>query len=93
MVGQGMAGITPLSWSEIDAYNRCNGLSLSPWESSTLMQMSRSYCRWNRIGGDQTDIPDEVPYIDESEEAQQVAAESLMRSRDASRRLADEAMQ
>lgn len=93
MVGQGMAGITPISWLELDAYDRCNGLGLSSWEASTLMQMSRSYCRWRRQGSEQTDIPDEVPYIDESEEAQQVAAESIMRSRDASRKLADDARQ
>lgn len=59
-------GIAPLSWSEIAAFNHCNGLSLSNWEMGRLMDMSREFCKWNSIGGQQSDMADDVPYVDRS---------------------------
>lgn len=66
LFSQGGMGISPITWSELDAFNRCGGLELSSWELSRLMDMSRSYCSWNSKGSSQKDIADDVPHIDKS---------------------------
>ena len=80
MCSQGMGGITALSWSELDAFNRCGALHLTGWELSRLMDMSRAYCQWLAKGGKQGDIADDVPYIDRTRSA----TGYLLRQRDAS---------
>ena len=63
IVSSGGMGIAPLSWQEIDAFNRCGHLELTSWETMRLMDMSRAYCNWNSKGGEQTDIALDIPYI------------------------------
>ena len=87
MCSQGMGGLTALSWSELDAFNRCGALRLTGWELSRLMDMSRSYCQWHAKGGKQGDIATDVPYIDHERKA----TDYLMRQRDASARNAADA--
>lgn len=65
----GMGGILPLTWSELKAFDDCGKLSLSSWEFSQIMEMSRSYCNWNAKGSQQKDIADDVPYIDRTRKA------------------------
>lgn len=36
-------GPNPISWNEIDAFNRLNGLRLTPWEAETLRRMDMAY--------------------------------------------------
>lgn len=83
----GMGGLTPLSWSELHAFDSCGRLNLGAWELSRLMEMSRSYCSWQAKGSRQGDIADDVPYIDNSRNA----SGYLMRQRDASSKNADDA--
>lgn len=85
--GMAASGPTPLSWQDIDAYNRCTALHMSAWEMQQLMAMSRAYCQWNIKGGKQGDIADDVPYIDETRKA----TGYLIRQRKASAKNADEA--
>lgn len=63
IVGSGAMGITPLSWQEIDAFNRCGHLELTSWETMRLMDMSRAYCNWHNKGSEQSDIALDIPYI------------------------------
>ena len=81
----GMGGLSPLTWSELQAFNICGQLELSAWELSQLMEMSRSYCHWQAVGGQQADIADDVPYINKELNA----ADYLLRQRDASAKNAD----
>lgn len=80
-------GPAPLSWQDIDAYNRCASLQMTAWEMQQLMQMSRAYCQWNIKGSKQGDIADDVPYIDETRKA----TGYLIRQRKASAKKADKA--
>lgn len=59
-------GITPITWIELSAFNQCCALELNGWELSRLMDMSRSFCSWRNIGGEQSDIADNIPYINRS---------------------------
>ncbi len=35
-------GAAPLSWLELDAWQRVNGVVLTPWEADTVMAMDRA---------------------------------------------------
>lgn len=83
----GMGGLTPLSWSELKAFDDCGKLALSSWELSQLMEMSRSYCTWNAKGSQQKDIADDVPYIDRTRKA----TDYIIRQRDNSAKNAEDA--
>lgn len=83
----GMGGMAPLDWTELQAFDQCGRLELTGWELSQLMSMSRAYCQWLAKGGKQSDIADDVPYIDETRNA----TSYLLRQRDASAKNADDA--
>lgn len=59
-------GLSPITWSELLAFDQCSGLGLNSWELTQLMSMSREYCSWNSKGSQQTDIANDVPWIDRS---------------------------
>jgi hypothetical protein len=40
----GMSGVTPFEWAEIEAFNRLTAADLAPCEASCLVEMSRAYC-------------------------------------------------
>jgi hypothetical protein len=81
----GMGGLTPISWLELQSFDQCGRLELKAWELSQLMEMSRSYCHWQAKGGQQSDIADDVPYINKDLSA----ADYLLRQRDASAKNAE----
>ena len=66
MASQGGMGLSAITWQELAAFNECGGLELNGWEFSRLMDMSRKYCSWNSKGSQQSDMADDVPYIDRS---------------------------
>lgn len=43
MVSAGGMGPTPLSWSEITAWQRCTGIRLAPWHAQLLRNLSIAY--------------------------------------------------
>ena len=54
-VSSGMAqsngmGLSPLTWTEIDALNRTMRYDLRPWECQVIRQMSQAYCSWIKKG-------------------------------------------
>ena len=56
-----------------------------------LMEMSRSYVNWRNRGGEQDDIADDVPYIEQNEETLEAMQSHLMDSRDRSAELTAQA--
>lgn len=87
---QGYMGLSPLSWSEIKAFNDCAALEATPWELTTLIEMSRAYCKAHSKGaqedGDNPASPD-PPYADLTANA----GDAIIRSRDRSKQNAKEA--
>lgn len=73
-------GISPVSWVELSAFSHCGSLDLTSWEFSRLMDMSKAYCSWNSIGSQQSDMADNVPYVDKSKSS----SDYLIRQREAS---------
>jgi hypothetical protein len=69
MASQSGMGMTAISWQELVAFNECGGLELNSWQYSRLMDMSRSYTSWNSKGNNQSEMADDVPYIDKSKNA------------------------
>lgn len=61
-------GVAPITWQELDAYNRMACSNLSSWEAEQVIEMSREYCRWLGKGSEQSDMPDEVPFVLENDE-------------------------
>lgn len=39
-------GLSPVTFQEIEAYSRLNGLDFLPIEVNTIMEMSRAYVRY-----------------------------------------------
>jgi hypothetical protein len=64
MGSQGGIGLSPITWLELSSFDKCNGLELNGWEFTQLMKMSRAYCSWISRGSAQTDIADDIPWID-----------------------------
>lgn len=93
MVSQGGMGIAPLTWSEIDAFESCNRLGLSAWENQRIMAMSRAYCKWHSQGGKQKDMPDHVPYIEDTEETRAKMRQTVLTQRDKSHENIEQALQ
>lgn len=90
LASQGGMGLSPLTWSEIKAFDDCAALGATPWELTTLMEMSRAYCRANSKGGQEDgDNPasSDPPYVDLSANA----GEAIIRNRDRSKQNAKEA--
>lgn len=79
-VSQGGMSLSPITWSELSAFNQCCALGLNGWELSRLMDMSRAYCSWNSKGSQQGDMADDVPYIDKNRSS----SDYLIRQREAS---------
>lgn len=79
-VSQGGMSLSPITWSELSAFNQCCALELNGWELSRLMDMSRAYCNWNHAGSKQSDMADNVPYIDKTRSS----SDYLIRQREAS---------
>lgn len=61
---QGINGITPLSWTEIESWKNSTRRDLSPWEIGVLRDMSRAYVNEYHAG---TDKNRPQPYFDSSE--------------------------
>lgn len=92
LVEAGIApGGSPLSWVELDAYNRSTGGVCGQWELQVMMDMSREYARWLSKGGSQSDIADDVPYVERNEETNRALQARLLESREKSAELAKEA--
>ncbi|WP_138438598.1 hypothetical protein [Marinobacter alexandrii] len=89
------AGIAPgraaLTWTELDHYDHATGGVCSQWEMKTMMRMSREYTHWLGKGSRQSDIADDVPYIERTEETNQALQARLLESREKSAELAKEA--
>jgi hypothetical protein len=56
-----------------------------------LMEMSRAYVNWRNKGSEQSDIADDVPYIERNEETLAAMQAHLIDSRDRSADLAAQA--
>ena len=64
LASSGMSGPVPLSWQEIYAYNCIATGAYSAWSLGVIRVMSEAYCRWYTKGCQQTDIAEDVPYVD-----------------------------
>lgn len=73
-------GLSPISWTELAAFDQCGSLDLTSWEFSRLMDMSKAYCNWHNIGSQQGDMADSVPFIDRTKSV----SDYLIRQREAS---------
>jgi len=80
LYSSGGMGVSPLTWSELSAFSSCGALNLNAWGFSRLMDMSRAYCSWNSKGSQQSDMADDVPYVDKTRSA----SDYLIRQREAS---------
>lgn len=90
LASQGGMGLSPLTWSEIKAFNDCADLGAVPRELVTLMEMSRAYCRANSKGGQEDgDNPasSDPPYVDRTANA----GTAIIRNRERSKQNAKEA--
>ncbi len=58
--------LTPLSFTELDAYCSRLKVDLTPWESMLIISMSRNYVNWLNKGTDPECIS---PWTDRSDEA------------------------
>lgn len=92
IAGQGMSGPVPLSWQEIDAYDRITLGAYNSWALCMIREMSDAYVRWYGKGGQQKDIADDVPYIERNEETLAAARDTIIRNRDKSQQLQSEAL-
>ncbi len=59
--GQGANGATPITWQEIEAFNRIADKRLTPWEAEMLHKMSEAYVHEVHAG---TDKGRTAPYSD-----------------------------
>lgn len=66
MVMNGANGAVPITWTELRNYSDQSGAVLTPWESSTVMNMSRAYCSAYHDGQTPEALP---PWVDDSEES------------------------
>lgn len=60
----GANGAAPLTWTELDAYQRNFGAKLTPWESRMLIRLSRTYAHSLRAFVDPRMPP---PYVSEAD--------------------------
>ena len=88
MAQAGQFSIMPLAWSELESYSRARRCDFSAWEFDTLMAMSRSYCSGHNLGCKQSSTPDEVPYIEDTEETRQAMRNRVLAQRDRNRKRA-----
>lgn len=73
----GGIGASPLTWQEIDALDRLQGLGLSPWDSEQLMMMSKVYLSVKHKASKDPSMLS--PYAEETEEALNKQRESVAR--------------
>lgn len=92
IAGQGMSGPVPLTWQEIDAYDRITRGVYTSWSLGLVREMSDAYVRWHNKGSQQKDLADDVPYIERNEETLSAARDTIMRNRDKSQQLQSEAL-
>lgn len=68
-------GITPQSWTEVDAFCNRSSCILDDWQADTLILMSRAYCSWLSKG---KDINCFSPWDDTSEQAKIRHSKSML---------------
>jgi hypothetical protein len=89
------AGVAPggsaLTWAEIESYDRSTGGACTLWDRQAISRMSREYASWLAKGGRQSDIADNVPYIERNESTLKAMQDRLSESRDKSAELAKKA--
>lgn len=80
------------TWSEIAAYSERTGTHLGTWESQTLMAMCREFTGWQSRGSQQSELPEEVPYIEDTEETRSRLSQAQIRTAERSRQRTHEAL-
>jgi hypothetical protein len=50
-------GAVPIGWATIDAWQRCTGIELDPWEAKLLRRLSAAYVVESRRAEDETCSP------------------------------------
>ena len=70
----GLAGVVPISWSELRAWSEMTQTSIQPWMAEALMLMSRAYCAAH---SEASDGPSAAPWTPNPEKRKATAAETL----------------
>ena len=73
MVGSNGMASTPLSWSEISAWQANTFIRLSSWEARLIRALSQAYVAQARISEDETCPPPWRGMVTEAEKATEIA--------------------
>lgn len=73
MTGSNGMAATPLSWTEIVAWQTSTCIRLSPWEARVIHALSQAYVGQSRISEDETCPPPWRGMVTEAEKATEVA--------------------
>lgn len=57
--------LAPISWRDIEAWQRCTGVRLPPWQAQILVRLSREYVSFSREA-EKPDCP--APWRQEDQE-------------------------
>lgn len=41
-------GMVPIGWGDLDAWQRCSGVELPPWQARMFLDLSREFCGFLR---------------------------------------------
>ena len=70
-------GLQPLSWQEIEAWQRATALSLTPWEVITLREMSEAYSTEYSASDNELRSPPYTPKVEEEDIARKEVSDKL----------------
>ena len=73
MVGSNGMASTPLSWTEISAWQANTYIRLSSWEAKVIRALSQAYVAQARISEDETCPPPWRGIVTEAEKATEIA--------------------
>lgn len=79
-IGPAMSGgmsLAPIGWRDIEAWQRCTGVRLPPWQSRMLIGLSRQYVSFGR-DAEKPDCP--APWDDEDIETRRARVERQLKA-------------